>query len=263
MRGTIPIGNLLKKNSPRVKHCIFARAYEDLEIMKIVPSTEKLSVSRILESFLFKNYYYESYIKSDMVVVNSLFMMTKFKMIFNHLINIQVLYPSIKIDINKEITHRENIQRVGFVNKGASKGVALIIELAECFPTLDFFIYGKKLNVNKYSNIFSMGYVASEYQIYSNLDIMLVPSTWEEPYGRVASESISNGVIPIVSPLGGLPEAAISDLFVAPSLSLYEWSNKLKDVINNLDQYTAEVERARLTLFDIQNKNKHNPLSII
>ena len=36
--------------------------------------------------------------------------------------------------------------------------------------------------------------------------VLLVPSVWEEPSGRVASESLVNGIPPIVSNRGGLPE---------------------------------------------------------
>ena len=46
--------------------------------------------------------------------------------------------------------------------------------------------------------------------------ILLAPSLWQEPFGRVAAESLVNAVPPVVSDRGGLPEAAAEGGFVLP-----------------------------------------------
>ena len=38
--------------------------------------------------------------------------------------------------------------------------------------------------------------------------IFVIPSTWEEPFGVVALEAIAAGCVPLISGLGGLPEAS-------------------------------------------------------
>ena len=43
-------------------------------------------------------------------------------------------------------------------------------------------------------------------EIFGVTRVLLAPSVWEEPSGRVASEALFNGVPPIVSDRGGLPE---------------------------------------------------------
>jgi glycosyltransferase involved in cell wall biosynthesis len=40
---------------------------------------------------------------------------------------------------------------------------------------------------------------------------LLVPSTWEEPFARVAAEAMINGIPAIVSERGGLPETVGGD----------------------------------------------------
>jgi glycosyltransferase involved in cell wall biosynthesis len=42
----------------------------------------------------------------------------------------------------------------------------------------------------------------------ARVDVVLIPSLWMEPFGRVAVEVGSRGLPMLVSPLGGLPEAA-------------------------------------------------------
>ncbi len=43
-----------------------------------------------------------------------------------------------------------------------------------------------------------------------------MPSVWEEPAGRVAAEALANGLPPIVSDRGGLPEICGAGGFVQP-----------------------------------------------
>ena len=47
--------------------------------------------------------------------------------------------------------------------------------------------------------------------------VLIVPSVWEEPAGRVAAEAaMANGIPPVVSGRGGLPEVCGSGGFVLP-----------------------------------------------
>ena len=43
-------------------------------------------------------------------------------------------------------------------------------------------------------------------EIYAATRVLLVPSLWNEPAGRVAAEALLNGIPPLVSDRGGLPE---------------------------------------------------------
>jgi glycosyltransferase involved in cell wall biosynthesis len=58
--------------------------------------------------------------------------------------------------------------------------------------------------------------VAKPAEIFRGTRALLVPSVWDEPFGRVAAEALLNGVPPIVSDRGGLPEAANGGGFVLP-----------------------------------------------
>ena len=51
-------------------------------------------------------------------------------------------------------------------------------------------------------------------KIYSKSSISVVPSRWEEPFGRTAMESAAYGCATIISNKGGLPETFNSDLIL-------------------------------------------------
>jgi glycosyltransferase involved in cell wall biosynthesis len=53
-------------------------------------------------------------------------------------------------------------------------------------------------------------------EFFRGTRVLLAPSVWDEPFGRVAAEALLNGVPPVVSDRGGLPEAANGGGFVLP-----------------------------------------------
>lgn len=58
--------------------------------------------------------------------------------------------------------------------------------------------------------------VAKPRDIFENTRVLLVPSVWEEPSGRVVAEALVNGVPPLVSDRGGLAESCNGAGFVLP-----------------------------------------------
>lgn len=55
------------------------------------------------------------------------------------------------------------------------------------------------------ANIMFLGHVRPD-DFFPNLDLLVVPSVWEDPFPRVFHEALAYGVPSLVSPLGGLPE---------------------------------------------------------
>lgn len=50
-----------------------------------------------------------------------------------------------------------------------------------------------------------LGYVKPE-EFFARIDVLVVPSLWEEPLGRVIYEAYARGVAVIANRLGGMPE---------------------------------------------------------
>lgn len=72
------------------------------------------------------------------------------------------------------------------------------------------------LDLRRHESLMFAPAVAKPAEIFRGTRALLVPSVWDEPFGRVAAEALLNGVPPLVSDRGGLPEAANGGGFVLP-----------------------------------------------
>jgi len=71
-------------------------------------------------------------------------------------------------------------------------------------------------DLRRHENLMIAGSVPKPRDIFENTRILLVPSVWEEPSGRVAAEALVNGIPPVVSDRGGLAESCNGAGFVLP-----------------------------------------------
>ena len=67
------------------------------------------------------------------------------------------------------------------------------------------------LDFSRYPQIMAAPPVPAPADYFALTRILLVPSVWEEPFGRVAAEAMINGVPPIVSKRGSLPHVVGGD----------------------------------------------------
>lgn len=111
---------------------------------------------------------------------------------------------------------RRNPQTAVFVGIKLLKGADRVLELAEARPDVKFEIFDnipqKTPEETRLAARFAqLGNVAvrppvTAAAVYRNARIVLMPSRWEEPWGRVASEAHINGIPVLASARGGLPE---------------------------------------------------------
>jgi glycosyltransferase involved in cell wall biosynthesis len=110
---------------------------------------------------------------------------------------------------------------VTFVNPSLHKGLMLIARLAEMLgrrrPDIPILIVQSggdasilnsipELDLARQRQILVSPALPEPRQIFALTRILLVPSTFAEPFGRVAAEAMINGIPPLVSDRGGLPE---------------------------------------------------------
>jgi len=120
---------------------------------------------------------------------------------------------------------------VSFVNPAPHKGAALFARLADmlgrtrpdipilvvqsaadaslvnAFPTIDF---------SRHPQIMAAPSTPQPKDFLALTRILLVPSVFEEPFGRVAAEAMVNGIPPLVSPRGNLPDTVQDGGLVLP-----------------------------------------------
>jgi len=125
-----------------------------------------------------------------------------------------VVYPSISKP-KKNSQKKKEIYFVGRLNE--SKGYDLfrdtIGKILDKHPKWKAFSIGdekrRSLYIN-HKNHFELGFL-KHHEVISrlkNAEIVVIPSKWEEPFGRTALEAAGNGCATITSNKGGLPETS-------------------------------------------------------
>ena len=94
-------------------------------------------------------------------------------------------------------------------------------------------------------NVTFMHRVANVGDVYARTRLLLVPSVWEEAFGRVVIEAQSCGIPVIASARGGLPEAvADGGVCVADYGSVAAWIAALSLVLDDKAHYSIFAEMA-------------------
>ena len=150
----------------------------------------------------------------------------------------EVVYPS--VNLKKKISKKEkNIVFIGKLNE--SKGYDVysnsIIKILNEFKDWKAFSIGdedrRKIYIN-HKNHFELGFLNHQkvLKILDKSEISIVPSRWEEPFGRTALEASSRGCATIISNRGGLPETTDNALILKDlnSNTLYK---QIKFLIKN------------------------------
>jgi glycosyltransferase involved in cell wall biosynthesis len=125
-------------------------------------------------------------------------------------VDAQVWLPPVDVDPMRARLVAEPCQPndVVFVGDNAYKGLPLVLALAARFPELPFRIHSRFVtSERREANVRWVPWQTEPWRVYAGARLMIVPSQWEEAYGRVAREALLLGVPVLASRVGGLPEA--------------------------------------------------------
>jgi len=165
-------------------------------------------------------------------------------------------YDNVKFDINHGVVRTQNFIFLGRLV--SDKGVKIAVEAFKIFSdkvkdrTIKFTIVGdgpekpflQKLvsECGLQNDVIFRGSLRGEElsKCLNEHQFLIVPSLWQEPFGIVALEAMACGCIPIVSEVGGLPEAVgnagltfkRADVTGLANVMLYAYDNA--DVIKQL-----------------------------
>ena len=243
-RSTINSGYKIKKHF-KCEFEIIIRAYEDFINIKKFDPYSKSSYLRKIERYFFGRNISKIYKSADRIITNSEFMSLAIQKDLGFKINSLVIYPEISLPrLNPRF---EKVKKIGFINRGEKKGFKIIIELSKQNPSIQFLIFGDNLNVSQ-SNIVNMGYFSNRSLIFDLIDVVLVPSIWNEPYGRIASEAIWSGKMVLASNKGGLKEAVTDSFFIVESTSVKKWNIKLNKLVNEKKLINSHIYKAQIKL---------------
>lgn len=146
---------------------------------------------------------------------------------------------------------------VTFINPHPVKGVDLAFEIAGLCPDIPFcFVEGWPMSREERRSLESRVAAAANVhleprtldmrQIYQATHTLLVPSQWEEAWGRVVTEAQFSGIPVLASDRGGLPEAVGPGGRVLPhDAPAAVWARVLRDYWRDRQVY-AEASGAAL-----------------
>lgn len=149
----------------------------------------------------------------------------------------QIVYPS--VNKQKKIKKKKNIIFVGRLNysKGYDIFKDAIIKILDNYPKWNAYSLGDEDRRNIYINHerhWELGFVNHKktLNILNQSEIAIVPSRWEEPFGRTSLEATSRGCATIISNRGGLKETTNSAI-ILKNLNSNELYYEIKKLITN------------------------------
>lgn len=235
---SVAISNKLKKPAG-----CFIRAFENFSI----ENNKDGFFKKALKFFLYGNNKAKAVNELDFLLPNSKYMLKRCMEEFA-CNSYHVVYPPISIS-ESELFVPEEIKKIYMVSNSEHKGFALFKKLSEEFIDIEFYAVGvpginEAIKIS--DNLYYEGWQANPESFISKSDVFLVPSLWDEPFGRISIEAILCGRIVFVSDRGGLPETVNnSSLFVVPSSDYIFWKERIKDLINDKVKYIKEYEMVR------------------
>lgn len=100
-------------------------------------------------------------------------------------------------------------------------------------------------------------------KLYEQINILLVPSQWEEAFGRVAIEAMANGIPVIASNVAGLKDSVGDGGILVEKDNIHKWIENIQKLMSSKDFYvemsrkSKEWVRNNYSEEDIINKSKN------
>lgn len=243
--------------SPK-RNIILTRAFEDFLDYQVNGENFKERVRKKVLEVLIDKRVKQCYQDAAMVITNSQFMRKEIARHFNvNAEKIAVLYPPIDFpDTEYRPLPQGKKLRVGMINPKKIKGEDIFIALAKAFKDIEFVYFSREDRQYGVDNIIYKGWGSDPKQLFTSFDLLIAPSLWDEPFGRVAVEGIRSGIPVLVSNHGGIPET-VTESFVVKGDRINEWKEKLNWVRENPEE-VAEAWRLSNQQSDNFISARHN-----
>ncbi len=140
---------------------------------------------------------------------------------------------------------------IGFVGLDPWKGTALALAVARALPARRFlFVAGGRpapalvRAAEALPQVRCIGWTDRLEEELRKLRLLLVPSLWAEPFGRLPVEAGALGIPSVAAARGGLPEAVGPGGVLVASRQLEAWLDAIAD-LDDPDRYAACAAAAR------------------
>jgi len=197
--------------------------------------------------------------KAELIISNSQSMADILK--FHYKLKSKVLFPIGNLELYKTKPGKA----ITFINPIKAKGVEVFLEVAKLLPNQKFVVFGGVFpeyipKVKALKNVKHYGWESDKRKIYSTTRLLIAPSQWAEPFGRVPLEAGISGIPSIVSRRGGLPESAGKGSIVIDDYKNPEaWVKAIKK-FDNKSFYSKMSKAAKLNANNYTRKKQDKRL---
>jgi glycosyltransferase involved in cell wall biosynthesis len=148
-------------------------------------------------------------------------------------------------------------RHITMVNPRRVKGGQMAFELAQACPDIPFafveawqdgneFVHALRVAARRLPNVTWHRPTTDMRRIYATTRILLVPSDWEETWGRVASEAHVSGIPVLARAVAALPESVgPGGILLGPQAPLGDWIRALRSMWEDGNLYETLSARAR------------------
>lgn len=173
---------------------------------------------------------------ADLVVSNSRFLQNA--LLTRVGLSTHVITPFIDTDRARlPVTGRDR-DCVTFVGLDEWKGASIALRLAESLPDRRFlFLTGSRASAKmrtragRLTNVTCLDWTEDMGAVFERTRILLVPSLWEEPFGRLPVEAGACGIPTLASARGGLPESVgAGGVLIDPVDDLPQWIRRIREL---------------------------------
>ncbi len=195
-----------------------------------------------------------------LILVNSRFIQNRIKE--EKGIQCELLYPAINLD-NYRIGHNTH-QYITMVNPVVPKGIVTFLNIATSLPDREFLVvegWGtseKVLEIIKQlPNVTYLPKQVDMRRVFEKTHILLVPSVWEEPFGRISVEAQASGIPVVASRTGGIPEAVgKGGILIEDYENEKKWLEGIQRIEEGYKEF-SELATMNAQRFDLDNTVKN------
>ncbi len=165
------------------------------------------------------------------------------------------LYPIVQPE-RYRVGRRES-RYVTLVNPTRVKGIELALQVAEQLPHREFLLVESwpipssrrrelRRRLRRLPNVRLRKRVMDMRRIYRQTALLMMPSQWDEAFGRVVLEAQVNGIPVVASRVGGVPEAlAAGGVLLPPDGSPAHWAAAVEQALADPRHYHRLSRQAR------------------
>ncbi len=161
-------------------------------------------------------------------------------------ITCKVIYPVVEFE--KYFVENRNPQYITFAStrKEKIKGYHIFLEITKRLPQFKFMLVGARIE-DLPENVKYVGFLKDMRDAFKHTKILLFPSLWPEPFGKVAVEAMVNGIPVIYSDSPGIREAVNgAGIPIKQPNNINEWIEKIKMLMEDPSLYKELSKKATI-----------------